>query len=51
MKEVFALLSDYGLAKQDLQGCIILINGIVANKRSKLSHGDTVALLSPVAGG
>ena len=51
MKEVFSLLSDCGLAKQDLQGCIILINGIVSNKRSKLNHGDTVVLISPVAGG
>ena len=51
MNQVFSLLSDCGLARQDLQGCLILINGTAAKKRSTLRNGDTVVLISPVAGG
>lgn len=51
MNQVFSLLSDCGLARHDLQGCLILINGTAAKKRSKLRNGDTVVLISPVAGG
>ena len=36
---------------KDLNGCVILVNGKAANKRSKLTDGDTVVLMSPVAGG
>ena len=35
----------------ELNGCVILVNGKTANKRSKLTDGDTVVLMSPVAGG
>ena len=51
MKEVFARLSGEGIPRKELDGCIILINGKPANKRSKLAPGDTVVLMSPVAGG
>ena len=44
-------LADCGIPKKDLDGCIILINGKNGNKRSKLTDGDTVVLMSPVAGG
>ena len=51
VKEVLDSLTDCGIAPRDLNGCIILLNGKSANKRSKLTDGDTVVLMSPVAGG
>lgn len=44
-------LSQQGISRKDLKGCIILINGKPANKRSSLQDGDVVQLLSPIAGG
>ena len=51
VKEVLDFLADCGISRNDLKGCVILINGKSANKRSKLADGDTVVLMSPVAGG
>ena len=51
VKEVLETLAKHGLSKKDLNGCVILLNGTSANKRSKLTDGDTVVLMSPVAGG
>ena len=51
IKEVLTALADLGISKKDLNGCVILINGNAANRRSKLTDGDTVVLMSPVAGG
>ena len=51
VKEVLEQLAAYGIDRRDLNGCVILINGNSANKRSKLTDGDTVVLMSPVAGG
>ena len=51
VKEVLHALADLGIPEKELSGCVILINGNSANKRSKLSDGDTVVLMSPVAGG
>ena len=51
VKELLAHLADCGIPKTDLSGCVILINGAGANKKSKLTDGDTVVLMSPVAGG
>ena len=50
-KEVLAQLAACGIDPRDLDGCVILINGKTANKRSKLTDGDTVVLMSPAAGG
>ena len=50
-KEVLEQLENYGIDRKDLNGCVILINGKNANKKSKLTDGDTVVLMSPVAGG
>ena len=50
-KEVLDLLAGCGIDRKDLNSCIILINGKSANQRSKLTDGDTVVLMSPVAGG
>ena len=51
VREVLQILANCGISKKDLNGCIILINGKSANKTSKLTDGDTVIFLSPVAGG
>ena len=39
------------ISKKDLEGCVLLVNGKAANRRTKLADGDVVHLLSPVAGG
>ena len=51
VKEVLDHLRSCGLSQRDLDGCVILVNGSSANKRSKLADHDTVVLMSPVAGG
>ena len=51
VKEVIASLADCGIPKKDLDGCVILVNGAVAKKHTKLHDGDLVVLMSPVAGG
>ena len=51
VKEVLQSLAAYGLSPKDLNGCVILVNGTSVSKRSKLTDGDTVVLMSPVAGG
>ena len=51
VKEVLEVLAEYGISKKDLNSCVVLVNGNSANKRSKLTDGDTVVLMSPVAGG
>ena len=49
--EILEALADCGIPRKDLNSCVILVNGNSANKRSKLTDGDTVVLMSPVAGG
>ena len=51
VKEVLDQLAGCGMGRKDLEGSVILVNGKNANKRSKLKDGDTVVLMSPVAGG
>ena len=51
VKEVLETVAGFGISEKDLTGCIILVNGKNAGKRSKLDDGDTVVLMSPVAGG
>ena len=51
VKEVLQQPETCGIPVKDLNGCVILVNGKTANKRSKLTDGDTVVLMSPVAGG
>ena len=51
MKDVWNDLIAQGIPKKDLSGCIILINQKSASKRSLLTDGDVVQLMSPVAGG
>lgn len=51
VKDVLDSLADCGIPKKDLEGCVIFVNGDSAGKRSRLTDGDTVVLMSPVAGG
>ena len=51
VNEVMAHLENRGISRKALSGCVILVNGNSANKRSKLADGDRVVLMSPVAGG
>ena len=51
VKEVLEALAKCGIPSKDVNSCVILVNGKSANKRSKLTDGDTVVLMSPVAGG
>ena len=51
VKEVLQQLQEAGIPKKELAGCVILVNGRNANKRTKLDDGDQVVLMSPVAGG
>lgn len=36
---------------KDLDGCIVVVNGVQKNKTVKLRDGDEVMLMSPVCGG
>jgi molybdopterin converting factor small subunit len=47
VKEILVFLADCGIPNIDLDGCVILVNGNSASKRSKLTDGDTVVLMSP----
>ena len=49
--DVLDALAACGIPKRELRSCVILLNGKPAVKRSKLKNGDTVILMSPVAGG
>ena len=51
VKEVLEELERCGIPRKKLDATVILVNGKNANKRSKLTDGDTVTLMSPVAGG
>ena len=51
VNEVLAHLAARGIPRKELSGCVILVNGNSANRRSKLTDGDRVVLMSPVAGG
>ena len=50
VQQLLARLSDCGIPMQDLSGYVVLINGNSAAKKSKLTDGGTVVLMSPVAG-
>lgn len=51
VKQVLEALADCGIPRKELNGCVILVNGSSAAKGRKLTDGDTVVLMSPVAGG
>ena len=39
------------ITAKDIDGCIVLVNGVQSKKSAKLNAGDTVMLMSPVCGG
>ena len=51
VKDVLDHLADRGISPKELSGCVVLVNGKNVSRRSKLTDGDTVVLMSPVAGG
>ena len=51
IKDVLEDLMMQGISRKELDGCIVLINQKSPNKKSKLTDGDVVQLMSPVAGG
>lgn len=51
VQEVLRALPGRGIPEKELAGSLILVNGKNATKRTKLTDGDTVVLMSPVAGG
>ena len=51
VKEALQQMAQAGLSEKELAGCVIFVNGESANKRRKLTDGDTVVLMPPVAGG
>lgn len=51
VQEVLDHLAEQGISPRELSGCVIFVNGNSANRRSKLTDGDSVVIMSPVAGG
>jgi len=51
VRTLFARLEATGFEPKALRGCYLMVNGEKANIRTKLTDGDVVQLLPPVAGG
>ncbi len=59
VKELYPLLLDAAkkakpdtkVTSKDIDGCIVVINGVQSKKTSKLNDGDEIMLMSPVCGG
>ena len=51
INDVFQDLMNQGIPRKALTGCVILVNGKTARKRTILHDGDVVTMMSPVAGG
>lgn len=51
VRDVLSALADCGIPRRELEGCVVFVNGHSAGRRSRLTDGDTVVLMSPVAGG
>lgn len=39
------------ITSKDIDGCIIVVNGVQTKKSARLKDGDKVMLMSPVCGG
>lgn len=39
------------ITAKDIDGCIIVVNGVQTKKSAKLKDGDNLMLMSPVCGG
>ena len=51
INDIFQDLMNQGIPRKAPTGCVILVNGKPARKRTTLHDGDVVTLMSPVAGG
>ena len=59
VKELYPLIleaahsarSGTAVTLKDMDGCIVMINGVQGKKSSRLAPGDEVMLMSPVCGG
>lgn len=51
VQEVLDYMESCEIPRKALKTCVILVNGNSAGKRTILNDGDTVVLMSPVAGG
>lgn len=51
LEEAKKVRPDTRVTSKDIDGCIVVINGVQSKKTSKLKDGDEVMLMSPVCGG
>ncbi len=51
VQEVLDCMAAWEIPRTALKACVILVNGRPAGKRTTLNDGDTVVLMSPIAGG
>lgn len=59
VKELYPLLLEEAkkvnptttITSKDIDGCIVLVNGVQSKKTTKINDGDEVYLMSPVCGG
>ncbi len=51
LKEAKRIDPNTKISAKDIDGCIIMVNGVQSKKSTKLKDGDTVMLMSPVCGG
>ena len=51
LKKAREVKPDTKVTSADIDGCIVLINGVQRKKNATLADGDTVYLMSPVCGG
>ena len=53
VKELYPLILEaaHSVTLKDMDGCIVMINGVQGKKSSKLAPSDEVMLMSPVCGG
>lgn len=45
------IFEKHGIPVKELAGCNVFVNGKLSNPHTKLSDGDEIMLMSPVAGG
>ena len=51
MKKAKEINPNTTITAKDIDGCIIVVNGVQTKKSAKLKDGDKLMLMSPVCGG
>ena len=51
VREIRAAKPDCAVTEKTLRGCLVAVNGVRVNPRTKLRDGDTVEIVSFVGGG